>query len=616
MKKHFLVTFPAIVLLSMFLCTAVQADQLVGLGSPDVVGGVVDGNEVVVSLTYAGTEYVVADGALVTGTTTRWYIPASTGVETQWVDGDPVQPEMPTVAGTSNPKVGDHGWKADNFTFRVPSWTNDICSIDGIDFMQTVFESLSDTFFVFERNGNDNGTVQAIRSDGSLGPALTLTGGGSPYAATGISVGDQDAYGFVLITDAPAKGLRITASGFDALSISIPSKTIPLKAHDPKPEHKEKGILVAGLTLSWKAGLDPADPNNPNPDIEKHYLWVTKPYDPMNPPGGPDWGDPAVQTFTIGADTDPPDGSVDPNASKAVPGLQKDSLYFWAVDEGLVGSTGPEDPTNIWGDTWIFETETTGPEVDAGSSVVTWLKAGATIVDVNGTVTDGSGDVTTILWSVLSSPPGSTVDIADDSVAVTTATFTQTGLYILQLYAKDATLQEDSDRIEVRVYADSCEAAKNSPYGYTAPLYDFNNDCIVDFNDFTLFAARWLEDASLMSDLLYDAGEITLPVVQFTNPLDSSTVSGVVIINAIAYDPGVGTTDGDGMLGAGYVFFEIIDTSGTVLDTQNENVAAFDMTWDTALPLYPNGIYTIRVTAESDAGYQTIKEISVTVNNP
>jgi hypothetical protein len=104
--------------------------------------------------------------------------------------------------------------------------------------------------------------------------------------------------------------------------------------------------------------------------------------------------------------------------------------------------------------------------------------------------------------------------------------------------------------------------------------------------------------------------------VTFTNPLNDSTVSGELIINAIAYDPTVGTTDGDGMEGAGSVFFEVIDSQGTVLDTQNENLATFDMTWDTALPLYPNGVYTIRVTATSDAGYQTIVKISVTVNNP
>ena len=86
-------------------------------------------------------------------------------------------------------------------------------------------------------------------------------------------------------------------------------------------------------------------------------------------------------------------------------------------------------------------------------------------------------------------------------------------------------------------------------------------------------------------------------------------------INSIAYDPGIGTADGDGMEDTGFVFFEIIDSSGSVLDTQNENLAAFDMTWDTTLPLYPNGVHTIRVTAESNAGHQNIKEISVTVSN-
>ena len=33
-------------------------------------------------------------------------------------------------------------------------------------------------------------------------------------------------------------------------------------------------------------------------------------------------------------------------------------------------------------------------------------------------------------------------------------------------------------------------------------------------------------------------------------------------------------------------------------------------------PVFPNGVYTLRVTATSDAGYVTILEISVTVNNP
>ena len=205
MKKHVLVILAAIVL----LCSAGRADMLSGLPDATVV------DDVLVSLEYLGTEYTPGD--LILGTTTRWYIPTDTGIETLWPEGDPAP--AATVSGTSNPKDGDVGSKADNFVFRVGS-SNDISSIDGIDFQQTIFPVLVDTIFVFERGGNDNGTVQAILADDSLGTALTLTKGGAPYASTGVDVGGQAAFGYVLTTDVPVKGLRITASGHDALSIS------------------------------------------------------------------------------------------------------------------------------------------------------------------------------------------------------------------------------------------------------------------------------------------------------------------------------------------------------------------------------------------------------------
>jgi outer membrane protein assembly factor BamB len=226
---------------------------------------------------------------------------------------------------------------------------------------------------------------------------------------------------------------------------------------------------------------------------------------------------------------------------------------------------------NATGTLVCVELETTGPRVDAGSSIITWLEAGTATVDLSGAVADDTGDVTTILWSVISSPLGSTVDIANDSAATTTATFAETGSYVLELYAIDATAQEGSDRMQVSVYADSCEAARNNPISaYVAPLYDFNDDCRVDFKDFAVFAAEpleienfndfavfaagwletenfndfavfaagwleienfndlavfaaeWLEDESLTADVLYDAGRITLPAVQSTNPLESN----------------------------------------------------------------------------------------------
>ena len=406
----------------------------------------------------------------------------------------------------------------------------------------------------------------------------------------------------------------------DATYIVVPTQT-----HDPQPEDKAKGVNVPSTTLSWKAGLDPNDPNVPNPNITQHYLWLSLPYVPDDPfMPAQRWDQVGVQKFTIAADTDPLDGKVDPNASRAITGLQKDKLYLWFVDEGLAGNSGPgeADPTRIiWGNEWRFETEKSAPVVDAGDSIITWLEGGTATVDLNGTVTDSSGDVSVIQWSVLS-PPGAAVDIANTAAAATTATLTETGTYMLQLYARDATMQEDDDAIEIKVYNDSCEAARNNPNGYTPPEFDFNDDCIENFLDFTIFAAKWLESASLTTDLLYDAGELALPVVQFTNPLSGTIVSGEIVINVISYDPSVGTDDGDGMEGAGGIDFDILDSSGTSRAGRQDGTASFDMTWntaevdvDTSLPIFPNGVYTIRVTAESDAGHKVVDEISVTVSN-
>lgn len=616
MTRHSLVRWPAIALIPVALCAVGWADHAVGL--PDVMMDIVDGNEAIVSITHAGMTYFTANGDLVTGQTTRWYIDPGTQQEVLWVDGDPAP--AATVNGTSNPKVDDQGWKADDFTFRVPSWSNDICSIDGIDFMQTEFPFLTDTVFVLERNGNDNGTVQAIRADGTLGPPVTLTAGGAPYASTGIDVGGQTAFGFVFLADGPVKGIRITASGFDALSICTPAGGDPQKAHEPDPPVAGTSVPV-NATLSWKTGVAPADPNVPNPAITKHHLWLSIAYDPANPPAWPDWQDPGVRIIEIPADVNPADGSVDEMASYQVV-LQRDALYYWIVDESL-GATDVRDWDNIISGTqWFFETLSSGPEVDAGSSIVTWLDNGAVVVDLNATVTDATNNVTSMQWSVVAKPFGADVAIANPAVEDATLTLDQTGRYVLELEAVDATLLRDSDMMEINVYADNCEAAKNNPAGYTAPRYDFNDDCIVNFIDFAMFAAEWLEGTALTGPLLYEPTEIPLPpVVAFSLPADGATVAGELIINATAYDPAVGTNDGDGMEGPGSVFFEIIDSQGTVLDTQTENTHTFDMSWNTANtdpaagPVFPNGVYTIRVTATSDTGLVAILEISVTVGN-
>jgi hypothetical protein len=146
------------------------------------------------------------------------------------------------------------------------------------------------------------------------------------------------------------------------------------------------------------------------------------------------------------------------------------------------------------------ELTTPAPRVNAGSSVLTWLKAGETTVVLNGSVSDDTNDVISIRWSVPSSPDGSLVEFADTSKPATTARFTQPGVYVLELRAIDAQSQEGYDRIEVRVYADADEAAKNRPAGSSAATwYDPDADHVEDPND-----------TSLTEDIYYDAGRITL----------------------------------------------------------------------------------------------------------
>ncbi len=610
MTRHFLFTAWAI-LCSLVFASAALGDSLTGLSDVTVV------DDQIVSFRYDGEEYVVAADDLMLGTTTRWYVPSDTGVETLWAEGDPAP--TATVTGTSNPKEGDVGSRADNFSFRVDG-SNNMSSIDGIDFQQTIFPVLSNMFFVFERGGNDAGTYQAVYADGTLGPEVPFNGS-QVYADTGIGVGGQNAFGVVFETDLPAQGVRITASGHDALSVSIPAGgAVATQAHEPQPE--DGAINVAtNATLTWKTGVDPADPNVPNPAITGHFLWLSPAYDPQNPPSKSGWWtDPGVQIFPIQGDTNPADGMVDETASYTPGNLQRDKLYYWVVDESL-GAANENDADNlIFGNTWQFETETTGPVVDAGSSILSWLKDGTTTIDLDGTVTDATNNVTSIQWTVLASPFGSTVSIANPVTAATSVTLDTTGRYVLELSATDATAKQDSDTMEINVYNDSCEAAKNHPDGYTAPAYDFNGDCIVDFNDFAMFASGWLEDGALAADTPYEPDAIPLPpFVQFTNPTDGMVVSGEIVVNAIAYDPAVGTTDGDGMGDASNpasgVDFEVLDNSGTVIDDHHENIEPYDWTWDTASGMFPNGAYTVRVIATSDAGYSTTTEISVTVNN-
>ena len=260
MKRYAVVRVVSLVVLVVVFLSRMAspslADQLFSL--PTMTAATVGGNLEIESLTHAGVTYVVADGDLATGTTTRWYLdPNNGGAETQWVDGDPVQPGMPTVLNTSNPKVGDTGAKADNFTLLLGGGTN-ISSIDGIDFQQTIFPFLSNKFFLFERGGNDTGFWQSINADDTLGTPVNFANGDGIYGGgnTGVSVNGQNAFGVAFETDVPVKGVRITASGHDTISITTPG---------PDP------LVLEVNTTNGQVAIANSGTSNPQPVDFQYY---------------------------------------------------------------------------------------------------------------------------------------------------------------------------------------------------------------------------------------------------------------------------------------------------------------------------------------------------------
>jgi hypothetical protein len=278
----------------------------------------------IVSFRYEGTEYVVEDGDLTLGTTTRWYVDA--GVEVLWPEGDPVPAATPTVTGTSNPKTGDVGSKADNFLFTLNGSTN-ISSIDGIDFQETIFPIPANTFFHFERGGNDTGTWQAIHIDGSLGAPVQFSAA-AVYADTGVNVNGQNAFGVVFTTDVPVMGVRITASGHDTFSISIPT-VIPVIATKPNPAdgalHKDTWV-----NLSWSPGRLAAS----------HDVYLGDNFDDVdNGAEGTFVGNQTDTFIVVGFP-----GFAFPEG--LVPGM----TYYWRIDE-----VNDAEPNSPWkGDVWSF----------------------------------------------------------------------------------------------------------------------------------------------------------------------------------------------------------------------------------------------------------------------
>ncbi|MGE4287002.1 MAG: hypothetical protein AB7F23_10455, partial [Phycisphaerae bacterium] len=80
-----------------------------------------------------------------------------------------------------------------------------------------------------------------------------------------------------------------------------------------------------------------------------------------------------------------------------------------------------------------------------------------------------------------------------------TADFTTltAGTYAIELSATDNAGHSHADTMTVQVLNDACAAAQASADWAGFNYFDVDQNCVVDFNDITVFAASWLEDLTI-----------------------------------------------------------------------------------------------------------------------
>jgi hypothetical protein len=134
------------------------------------------------------------------------------------------------------------------------------------------------------------------------------------------------------------------------------------------------------------------------------------------------------------------------------------------------------------------------PDVDAGSDVEITMPAHRVVL--NGAVTDdglGNPDgYLAVQWSKLSGP-GEVGFQPSPTVEDPTATFElhKYGAYVLQLYATDGELNA-TDTVTITVNEPEC------------PVGDMNGDCLINGQDFCLFALQWLTNPGGPADFSGD----------------------------------------------------------------------------------------------------------------
>ncbi|MHC4116378.1 MAG: hypothetical protein ACYSWO_02610 [Planctomycetota bacterium] len=162
--------------------------------------------------------------------------------------------------------------------------------------------------------------------------------------------------------------------------------------------------------------------------------------------------------------------------------------YYWAIDvyDSNISATQPVFLSPVF----TFDTNNQPPDANAGADIETWIEGDQKVVQLVGIVSDD--EPTTLVWTVIAEPnEANPAQISDTQAANPTVTLKERGSYTLQLEASDGEFT-DTDTVQIVLYADSCEHARNQPDFVRLPG-DTNDDCVVDFLDLANLGMSWLE---------------------------------------------------------------------------------------------------------------------------
>ncbi|MEJ5259925.1 MAG: DNRLRE domain-containing protein [Anaerohalosphaeraceae bacterium] len=170
------------------------------------------------------------------------------------------------------------------------------------------------------------------------------------------------------------------------------------------------------------------------------------------------------------------------NFPRFVP-LQERQTYYWIVDVHDSSREGV-----LEGLVWSFYVNNNEPPiVNAGPDQITWGLP--KVISLSGTASDDGrpnppGQLT-VQWTQDSGPA---VTISPDNQLNASVSISQAGVYVFRLTANDSEKQT-SDTVKVVVGETSCQASHLST-GQPYMAGDFNQDCIVNLEDFAEFLSK------------------------------------------------------------------------------------------------------------------------------